>query len=314
MSGEETLTFDVIGPIKYNKDILKYLKDPSYEERTLELFIPLEEVIQSFNNQKNCQVYGTNFYQITSNIPLIVLHMGIIKITKEEDQQIISGSKVSNQFDISRQFGDCKTTKEDVNLCGQKIAGVIMLICLVNSDFSFRSSSNNDIKSKSGKPDKGIAVLYGEPVFSEPLCINQVDLPYLKCVGEFLSEKDKGWLIFGLRGEIFNAYNIYDFISYDKPPEKWVYNNFLRNSFIFDTETDRFEISRMDQHIFRVYSVSPSSPNVFKLKLDGKSIPNDHKSVIFDSINWNSIYWQNEGVKIFDRNFRIKGYFWLPKC
>jgi len=312
------LTFDsVIGPILYTQVISDSII-PFMANNIFEFFIPLEEIKKVLLNIKNYTLIGNNVYQSNSSLVAVCLHMGIIIATPAKDNSIIfSGSRFVNVFDHSWQVNSSKRT-EVASREDKPIVGATLLACVTQELNKFEAQKSYEIKSRASNKCSahGFAIIYGEPCYSKPVCI---DSSALECLlyapPETILESESRWMRFGFSGEPMRIYNLLDFTDKDQPVSNWVSQKFKHSSLYLDTDECRFELTAISQGKFYRFSVlSESSPTLFQIKSDGSPIKDEKKKILLDSIEWHNIIWGIDSVTINGQLFGpLKSVFWAKR-
>lgn len=313
----------VYGPFK----ILDQIPESNFNfmvNKTYELFIPIKLITDSYENIKAHTLIGNNLYSVLSSLIAIIYHQGIIvanvtEITTNHQEPkysvSFSGNRVVNVFDQ-----EYNVTQSDKFAVEQKqdeqFVGVCLIVQITPEIQKFDSVKNFEVKSRAGKGGLGIELIYGEPTFIEPQCLEQ---SALYCAAFFdepqYDELDLNWLKFGFSGEVMTNYDQRSFIDYDLPYEQWLTQKFKKASLYFDTFDQRYELTATQGgKLFKLSLLLDNAPSLGQIRSEGSPLKEDRKMLIADSIDWATIIWDTDSININDVKYGpIHSYYWAKR-
>ena len=312
------IEFDnVLGPFIYSAQIPES-SIPFLFNRTIQLFVPIKALADEYMKVRSHILTGNNIYPIQTSLISIIFHMGVLYPTRSSGSSVVfDGSRVVNVFD--EKFGLIQQERAFVPAPKKEplFAGVSAIVKLIEAVPKFEGGKSFEIKSKSSKnPGNGIAFIYGEPVYSVPSEV--IDISAIECVayssGTQYNLEDTRWLRFSLSNEPMPAYDIRNFIDYDRPLEAWLTQRFRKLSLIFELSDGRYEIIAIQGgSLFRLSKIKANT-TLASIKSDGTPLKEDKKETIADNIDWTDILWSDTSVTINDVEYGpILGALWVKR-
>lgn len=273
----------VIGPFLFTQPLSENVVE-KMEKNIFEFFVPIEEISKALQNIKAYPLIGNNVYQYSSSLVSISLHMGAIMAQPLKDNYIsYTGNSIYNSYDANWNLVNQVKT-EMTSPAESPFAGISIILTVTNELNTYIGVRSNEIKSKSTvkNPSRGLAILLIQPVYEKPKVLYSDEcLEGLLCT-RFIpdNDDDRGWVSFGLNGELMDSYDFRDFMDEDVPPSQWASEKMNTSDLFLENSNSRYKLTKADGH-YKLYQVVGKEENLQQ-----------------DNILWSSIIWDRAAVKI----------------
>lgn len=304
----------VFGPFLY--------ADPLGEEtasmlvnQVIHFFIPISHFSFLSSSSRNCNLAGTNVYPYNSSLPLIAVHQGVIFLDKQNgDQNNFNGARRVNIY--KKDWELAREERRKLKITGnQTIKGVDLIIRVTEKLSKFEGTRQYEFKTRTSakSPFYGLAVIFGQATSVEP---EAYDISQIVHIPALLNCEinDHHWMRFGLTGEAMDSYKLVDFIDEGRPSDKWLCYQLRKSCLYLDTLSERFELSSLNGILFRLCKMKKPYICIAQMRSDGTPVKEFKRTMIRDSVNWEDIIWNEEGVTVLD--FEVKpvlSFFWARR-
>ncbi|OHT15431.1 hypothetical protein TRFO_42483 [Tritrichomonas foetus] len=308
---------NVTGPVLYSHPIPERIGS-LYTNEVIRFFIPIDFFKSSSDLHPN-NLFGTNVYPITSPLPAVCVHQGIISKISSRPEETFAGARVLNIYEDEDNYALDRVERFELKNVTEKVIGVDLIIRITGIRSYFEGSKQFDVKTKGSMTitAHGFAVIFGQTIYSQVEAFDMELLSLLKQLPDDSFYDERNWLRFGLTGEPIDCYDVRDFCDDGIPFSKWLSQKLRASSLYFDTMTDRYEMAMMlngDKIILKLAKLHQPLQSIAQIRSDGTPIKQTSKTYMMDQIEWENVEWSEEGVTINGEFFGpIVSYFWAKR-